>query len=137
MKKTILIGVLVLGAIGAITAYFMYNKPHKDMEAASADITLEATALFAAFQADEQAANAQYLDKVVQVSGKVKHVNQEDGKISVTLDSGDEMSGVVCQLDDLSTPSRTDFKEGEQVTFKGMCTGVLLDVVLVRCVEVP
>jgi gas vesicle protein len=136
MKKTILIGVLVLGAIGAITAYLVYNKPHKNMEKAAADIALEAETLFTAYKTDEQAADAQYLDKVVQVSGTVKGVSQEGGKTSVTLDSGDQMSGVVCELDELTKHPRTDFQVGEQVTFKGMCTGFLLDVVLVRCVEV-
>lgn len=136
MKKTILIGILALGAIGAVTAYFMYNKPHKNMEKAAADLAIEAAALFQAFQSDEQAANAQYLDKVVQVSGVVKSVSQEGGKTSVTLDSGDEMAGVVCELDELSQHARTDFPTGEKVTFKGICTGFLFDVVVNRCVEV-
>ena len=60
----------------------------------------------------------------------------EEGRTSITLESGSEMFGVICQLDNLTKHARTNFKEGEEIKLKGICTGVLMDVVLVRCVEV-
>ena len=70
-------------------------------------------------------------------SGKIKEVaTDENGMMSLTLESGSEMFGVICQMDNLSKHQRTEFEEGEEVKLKGICTGVLMDVVLVRCVEV-
>ncbi|MCB9304014.1 MAG: hypothetical protein H6566_25535 [Lewinellaceae bacterium] len=136
MKKYLLALVLLV-ALGAGVGYFIYNKPFQDMNSAKADITLTAPELFTAFESDENAANEKYLDKVVQVSGTVKEVSTgDDGNISITLDSGSEMFGVICQLDNLTEQPRKDFKEGEQLTLKGVCTGMLMDVVLVRCVVV-
>ena len=134
MKKLIGIG-LLLALLGVGVGYFMYNKPHQNMEKAEADMTLESTALFSAFEANEAEANEKYLDKIIKISGTVKEVNtDEEGNISLTLESGNELFGVICQMDNLTKQEKTDFKIGEQVTLKGICTGMLMDVVLVRCV---
>ncbi len=134
MKKLLIVtGILILGA--AIFGYMQWNKPHQDIAAAKSEVTITAADLLAAFQADEAAANAKYNDKIVEVSGTVRETNQPNGKTSIILDAGDAMSAVTCELDDLTTHKRTTFSAGEQVTFKCTCSGMLMDVVLVRCVE--
>ncbi len=134
MKKILIVTViLILGA--GIFGYMQWNKPHQDIAGAKSDVTISATDLLAAFQSNEAEANTKYNDKIVEVTGSVRAANQTDGKTSVSLETGDAMSGVICELDDLSTPKRTTFNPGEQVTFKCTCTGILMDVVLVRCVE--
>ncbi|RMF02340.1 MAG: hypothetical protein D6772_03625 [Bacteroidetes bacterium] len=136
MNKLLKYG-LLLALIGGGVGFYMWNKPHQNMQNASVDVNITAPQLFEAFSQDETTANAQYLDKVIQVSGTVKEVSQSpEGITKVTLDTGDDMFGVICQLDELSAHKRTDFRIGEEVSFKGKCTGMLMDVVLVRCVEV-
>ena len=136
MKRLLGIG-LLLALLGLGVGYFMYNKPHQNMDKAKVDVALEASELFTAFETNEAEANEKYLDKIIKVSGTVKEVSTDDkGNISVTLESGSEMFGVVCQMDDLTKHAKTNFEPGEQVTFKGVCTGMLMDVVLVRCVVV-
>lgn len=136
MKKYLkyLIGLLIIGmASGA----YMYYKPHQNIKASQADEALSATEVFAAFEADESAANTQFLDKIVAVSGQVLSVNKDaEGIVSITLDAGKDMFGVICQLDQLSRHPREEFSVGETVSFKGICTGMLMDVVFVRCVEI-
>lgn len=135
MKYLPYLAVLIL--IGVGTGFYLWNKPHRDMEAAEADIKTSATELFAGFENDESAANDQYLDKVIQVTGQVRDYSRDDdGSLRVTLDSGNDMFGVICQMDELTEQPRESFTPGETVTMKGLCTGMLMDVVLVRCVEV-
>ncbi len=131
-KKIILGAVALVLLIGALVGYRMYNKPHVDLATATADHQLSATALFAAFEADEAAANAKYLDKVIRVEGEIMKVTKEEnGQSSLTLNAGGMLGGVICQLD----PSLTEvsFTEGQNITLNGLCTGMLMDVVLVRC----
>ena len=129
--------ILLLGVLGGAFGFYMYNKPHQDMTKSTADLKLSSTQLFADFEENETTANVKYLDKIVEVSGRVKEVSQdENGMTSLTLETESDMFGVICQLDNLTKHARTDFKEGEEVKLKGICTGVLMDVVLVRCVEV-
>ena len=129
--------IFLLAVLGGAFGFYMYNKPHQNMSKAAAEMQLSATQLFTDYENDEATANGKYLDKIMEVSGKVKEVTtDENGMTSLTLESGSEMFGVICQMDNLTKHDRTDFKEGEEVKLKGICTGVLMDVVLVRCVEV-
>lgn len=133
IKYAILLGVVLIGV-----GIFVYNKPHQNIKKASSDFKLNATELFGAFETDETAANEKYLDKIVEVSGAVREVSTDDaGLVSVTLDTDGGMFGVICKMDELTEHKRTEFQTGETITLKGMCTGMLMDVVLVRCVEVP
>lgn len=132
MKKILTI-IAVLGVIGIGVATYMWNKPHQNMSSASSDLAIAAPALFTAFDTNEAEADAKYLEKIVSVKGKVKSVDVEGKKI--VLESDDDMFGVICELDALTEHKRLDFKVGEEVRMKGICTGKLMDVVLVRCVE--
>jgi len=134
--KRILYFLLATACLGGAVGYYLWNKPHEDMQAAKADMAIDASALFNEYNTDENAANAKYLDKTIAVSGKVKEANKtEDGTVKVSLDTGSDF-GVLCELDPLSKHPRTDFAPGETVTFKGNCTGLNFDVQLTRCVEV-
>jgi len=137
MKKFILLGLLAAAVIAGITGYRMWNKPHQNMQTADADIKVDATALYSEYETGDEAANAKYLGKIVEVSGTVRETTtDEGGTVKVMLDSGSEMAGIICELDPLSEHKRTTFQAGEQVRLKGKCDGFLMDVVLTRCVEV-
>ncbi len=135
MKKILIaFGLLVL--IGGGVAFYLYNKPHQNIERAEADFEMPASELFAAFEQNEQAAQDKYLDKIIKVTGAVQEVKKsDDGSTQIILE-GDGMFGVSCQLDDKVEHSHTDLETGEKATLKGICTGKLMDVVLVRCVVV-
>ncbi|NNE30413.1 MAG: hypothetical protein HKN16_12315 [Saprospiraceae bacterium] len=126
---------LILLAVAGVFYFFVWDKPHKDMGSARSDSAISANALYQAFDSDETTAQSQYLDKVVEVTGKIRSYEMNTEVQKVILETGDILGGVACELDDLVAPKRTSFQVGEQVTFKGLCTGKLLDVVLVRCVE--
>lgn len=131
--KYLFIFILAAGVVG----YFIYNKPHQNMQRAKAAYQLSATELFSMFESNENQANEKYLDQIIEIRGSVQSVStDEDGQLSITLDCGNDMFGVICQLDDLTKQEKTSFEVGETVNFKGICTGMLMDVVLVRCVLV-
>jgi hypothetical protein len=131
MKKWIYLALAVV-IIGGLIAYKVYNKPHKDVAAITADYTLDAEELFNAFQENESKANEMYLDKILQVTGKVRKIEQSEEYTVLILESGDLMGGIRCEFapGDLSG---AEISEGEEVTLKGICSGSLMDVVLVRC----
>lgn len=139
MLKKLLIAGLVLIAAAFGVGYYLWNKPHENMQSAEAAASVEAAALYQAFTTDEAKANTDYLGKTIQVSGTVTTVTLSIGdpkSFKVNLDTGDPLGAVVCELDKLSEHPRTQFNNGEKVTFKGKCTGYLSDVILDRCVEV-
>jgi len=128
MKKSYII-IIVLLALSAVWVVFrMYNKPHRD-PLSEASIKISATELFRSYENDEVAANKLYLDKVLEVSGKVTEVtiNQELIPI-IALETENPMFGVRCTMESTTINA----KPGDTVSIKGICTGYLSDVVIIK-----
>jgi hypothetical protein len=133
MKKSLKIAAIIaVVAIlsGAYVAYRMWNKPHADATDLPG-IKVNASELVGAFETDETAANAKYLSKVVEVSGTVSEVNDQDSILFVNLTYPEAMmGGVQITVDSRSMESAKNLKEGDNATFKGFCNGYLMDVVV-------
>ncbi|HRI23095.1 MAG TPA: hypothetical protein PLZ45_00410 [Ferruginibacter sp.] len=132
-KKKILIatgGLLLLTLITAgFVGYRMYTKPHRDVQHIR-PVRIAAMHLVAAYEANEANANRDYLDKVLEVSGYVTDVSKnQEGKTVVSLD-GTGMGTVRCTMEGIV---QHEIKPKTQVSIKGICTGYLTDVILVRC----
>jgi hypothetical protein len=130
MKKFLPI-ILLLALAGVGLAYYLYNKPHQETSGVKADVVITPADLLAAYEADESGSNAKYLDKIVAVEGKVRSINDVSQGGSISLDTGNEMSSIICEFEDGSVLA--DVAVGDIVKVKGFCTGFLMDIVLVRC----
>lgn len=126
-KKKILIAVLIVAACAAAIGFYLYNKPARTAEDEKPAVTMDAAALYDAFEADEQKANADYLDKVIQVEGTVNSVTEEAGNAVVYLATNSDIGAVSCTL---SPGNKTTLKKGDKARIKGICRGYLSDVVL-------
>ena len=72
------------------------------------------------------------VEQVIQVSGTIRSVDPtSNDRINVTLETGDALAGVVCEFEKNDMPN--EWKAGDQASIKGICTGMLLDIVLIRC----
>ena len=131
MKKLILV-LLILVGISAVI-YYNWNRKNASIAGATPAFTTTSSQLFSAFEADEVTANSQYLNKVVEVRGKVRELKKEStGDFVVTLD-GSDMFGVICRMDHSISIEDTALV-GKEIAIKGICTGMLMDVVMVQCV---
>lgn len=124
-KLKIAVGILAAGLlIGSGVAYFMWNKPQRDV-ADEKGIQLSAATLVKEYQADEKAANVKYLDKAIEVTGSITEVKtNQEGKTTVMLASEDAFTGVFCTLKEAAT----GLAPGKYITLKGICSGMLSDV---------
>ena len=136
MKTSIKIALFVVFFIalgGILMGLYMFNKQHKDLSKAKPDFTLTATALQKAFEENETAATAKYVNKIIEVSGTIGSVRAGEGNVpNISLKTGSDLSAVLCTL-----PAGTDplgFTEGKQVIIRGECSGFLMDVLLNNCI---
>lgn len=130
-KRVILLLAVIAIVVALVLGLRSYSATVPDASGRDADITLSATELFAAFQTDEQAANARYNDKVVRVHGVVRGVEPgPDGRSTVVLATEDVLGGVVCEF---PAGASHDCQVGTTVTIQGFCSGFNLDVLLQRC----
>jgi len=130
MKKFIL-PVLLAVLLISMYAYWQYNRTTESVENQSVDVSITALDLLKAYQTDETAANVKYLDKVIVVSGKVGVITTANKITSVSFDSGDPMSSIICELD--PNAKAIGVRMGADLVIKGKCTGFLSDVVLTDC----
>ncbi len=126
--KWILVTLLAIITTGAVVGYKMYNKPHRSVEEAKA-ITVAAIQLATQYETNEPEANSDYLDKVLEVSGEINEITKnQNGEPVITL-KGTDVSGVTGTIENAKPE---EIKPGATVVLKGICTGYLTDVVLVR-----
>lgn len=128
--KWLLLSIVVIGTTGGIVAYKMWTKPHRNVAETKA-LAVTATQLAAAYENNEPEANSDYLDKVLEVTGEINEISKnQKGETVITL-KGTDMGGVICTLEG-AMPAI--LKTGVTVVVRGICTGYLTDVVLVRCI---
>jgi hypothetical protein len=125
---------IVLGALVLLFVTFAVialNKPHLRVES-RAGTPVSASELSAAYQRNEAQANAHYLNKALEVSGKIAGIDRnQDGGSMVLLDTGSPDAPVQCTMRDAITPLPT----GAAVRLKGFCTGSNLSgVTLTDCI---
>jgi hypothetical protein len=138
MKKTIkislILGLAVLVA-GIITGLYLFNKKGADLSRAKPDFVISAEDLQKAFEADEAGASAMYINKIIEVSGNIVSVKQgERDAVSITIATGNPVSSVIATFPLAKDASL--FSEGENLTFRGQCSGYLMDVLLNNCAVV-
>ncbi|MCV6630546.1 MAG: hypothetical protein OIF50_11905, partial [Flavobacteriaceae bacterium] len=74
-KSAFIAFLLLVLCIGGFTALSRYYKPHINVANRDAQIRIDSGKLIAAFQEDEDTANAQYLDRIVQVKGSITELD--------------------------------------------------------------
>lgn len=130
MKRILLI-ILLLLAIGGGVGYYMFTKKVPTLENQKADFELTANQLFDEFDADENAALAKYENKVIDVTGNVVSVKENEGTWNIILEAENAMAGGInCSF------SKDPGKLTDSHTIRGRCQGFLMDVVLNNCTTV-
>ena len=131
--KKIVTGILLLALAAAGYGWFQYQKPPPEIREQKAGREITAVELLKAFQQDEMAGNTKYVDKVLIVSGTVTGIQTDSsGQATVSLQTNDGMAAVTCSFyqDDAGVKK---LKTGSGARIKGICTGMLADVVLNKC----
>lgn len=124
---------IALSAI--LAAIYMYNLKHTDMAKAKPDFIISASALQKAFELDEIAASKKYINKILEVSGKITSVKPADKNVvSISLLTESDLSSVICTFPAISDPSI--FITGNEITLRGECSGFLMDVLMNNCAEI-
>lgn len=134
MKRVAIVGAIILLLVISFTAYYQYNIPRKDILTQHTDVTIKASQLYQHYYEHEQEANQKYLDKVIEVKGRVSKVQSNNGLIVLLLNAGDGMGGINCSMKESNSINVMQELLNKEVLVKGKCTGFLMDVNLVDCI---
>jgi len=129
--RNILLIFLALILTGAGVAYKMWTKPREKAEDVKG-IGISAVELGKAFAADENKANALYLNKAIEVTGVIAETeSNQDGGIAILLATEDPNIPVQCTMREKNLNPTA----GKTVTIKGFCSGSsITGVLLTDCI---
>ena len=131
LVKYISYAFIVIILLGGIAWFSFLNVPKASSQGKNAEYTLPATDLFQAFEADEESSNAKYIGEIIEVIGTITEIDtDEQGAAVILLASDSDFGGVLCTLESSQLEKAMKLKLGDRVTIKGVCTGMLMEVVL-------
>lgn len=133
-KKTLIYMTASVILITSVIAVLKYYKPHRSVKKEEAAYKMSVSDLVTAFTNDEAVANTRYAGKIVEVKGTLKEMILNDSTLILLMGDSTEMTGVSCYLQRDQKDKYTTLKRGEQVRVKGICNGMLLDVVLDKAI---
>ena len=120
--------ILMIGGIivGGGAVLYIFNMPHRDVQAASSDFQLEAKQLVNEYLADATASNNKYLQeegqsKIIAVTGIVSSIDEDmkQQKVVLLKDAG-EKAGVSCTFMASTNANAENLRKGNKVTIKGV-----------------
>lgn len=115
---------LIVGAIAIYIWFFVYNKPHRDIENATPDFTVTAEALLKDFDNSDTAANRKYDEKVIQFSGAFAKIESADTTVSVVFDFGGK-NIISAQVLPKYKNEISAITPGTSITLKGLYKGYI------------
>lgn len=137
MSRNVMYTGLAVVLVAVIVGLYFYNAGHKDLKEKPPDVVVTAPDLYKAFSADEEYANEIYMNKIVEVVGVLEKIEvNQDSSMNIILASGEPMGNVICTFENPEAIKESSLKEGNNITVKGICKGMLMDVLLNNCILV-
>ena len=144
MKRfiTVFIILSIIALSAAIYGYLEYTRTFPGLADVKANAQVDAGALISSFESDEAGATASYVDKVLEVSGVLSDIRDENKIITLTLNPESGMGSILCDMDSAYSEKARALSIGNKITIKGECKGFTAnellgsDVILNRCVTI-
>lgn len=142
IKRVIVVGIVVVIITGALYIWREFNRTIEQLDNIPADYSVNAISLINEYASNEPEADKKYRNKILEVTGTVRKVENVDSTSIVILGDSAGMSAVRCMMDNSQRQKAGSLQPGRIVTIKGAITGFkkdetgLLgsDVELNRCV---
>ena len=133
-----MLAVALIVVTAVFIGYRVWNRPHRDIKDAEA-VSTSAVALYEGLSANAADSKLKYLNKVVEVSGEIGRISQnQQGQQIIFLKTKVPGGSVNCTMEE----KVSRLKPGDKTVVKGLCSGYIGgdpdmdlpgDVFLIRC----
>ena len=124
--KFIVIVALSVVVIGAAIGLYLFNKPHRNVQAAEVDFSVTSSALVEEYLTSPEKANEKYLSdegnsKILAITGKVHSISRDlNDQIVVLLKAEGQNAGVSCTFTKETNANTSTLQIGQTITVKGV-----------------
>ena len=136
MNKKQIFGLLSVVFILVLSFWFYTNflLTEPSMKKQITKHRISAIDLYAQFDQNEAAANNKFLNKVLEVKGMIKSIDQNEQSKPVIMLETEGFGFINATLSDAKELDTLVLQNGNEVTLKGECIGLLLDVLLINAI---
>lgn len=134
-KITYMLSSVIL--LTSIIFIIIYYKPHRSVRGEDPAYTMTVQQLVNAFSQSETRADSMYAGRILELEGRLKEMILNDSTLILLLGDSTQMTGVSCYLNKDQKQKYTSIRRGETVKVKGICNGMLLDIVMDKCILLP
>ncbi len=115
---------IVLIGVVSYVWFFVYNKPHRDIEFAEPDFDMQAEQLISLFQENDSAAHRKLDDKVVRFHGTLSSKESADTTVTLIFDTGEDFI-ITAQMLPKYKAEAESFSAGSEIVLKGLYNGMI------------
>lgn len=127
----------ILAAVCLLAAILIYYFKSDSLVSETqniAAIEINAVNLYSAFENNEEKADSLYKEKLIQVSGHISEISKNnDGEYEILLETKNELGYVACRVAN-SSPNQDLILENKNIKLTGICSGLMMDVLVINCV---
>ncbi|MEM8509460.1 MAG: hypothetical protein AAF717_16635 [Bacteroidota bacterium] len=138
LKRKIKLLFLVIGLFGGVGLMLFVKEWNRTPNVVDTqeeiEISISSEDLLASFITDEAAASAAYVEKTIEVEGRVKEISFLNNRYTVILQGKGEFSCLICDMNAEQMEQIRQLKKGDLITLRGICKGFLMDAILLNCI---
>lgn len=125
MKKTVLLTFVLLVIGSGIIGYYLFNKPHINVEKGNIDFTLTPDQILSEYMNNNENASRKFNEKIILVRGTYKNHSISAYGIPNILIEGENVL-VSCEMDTLqSDPEKINlYQKNQPLKIKGLLVGM-------------
>jgi len=125
--------IIVLGVLSIVLITILLQfLPELPTQAKRTDYKFSSKELLVKLQKNQNQILNDYIEKTIQIEGKVKRVNFKNNIYSLLLDAGLSGSYVLCEMQTDQNDQMPKIVEGASVQIKGIYKGYLMDAILLN-----
>ncbi len=122
VKKILLGGVIIIALVAAYVWFFVYNKPHENIEEAKTDYSVTLPEIVSEYVGAFDSSNSKYNGKVIEISGAVDRVEPNDSISSIVFKAGGDYE-IFCEVYPRYNKEAKGIKANEKIIVKGFVSG--------------
>lgn len=125
-----------ISCVLCLSLFFLYryvNSGIADTNTVQTEESFTTNELLAKFQHKQQKLES-FIEKAIEIEGKIKDITFQDGKYSLILKGDSDASYILCEMQSDQHAAVKKLEAGQNIKLKGILKGFLLDVILLHCV---
>jgi len=118
----------------SIILFSIYNTKKRNISSEETNYKVYANLLFLEFENDETAASKKYINKVIEIKGKIGEISKSQDKDQMfVLRETEDIFGINCMVV-IENIKSNHYLVGDSITIKGIVQGYLSDVIVNNCI---